>query len=38
LNERIPGAGEVRWIVSATDEAAAEEDLLRLVLRPPCGW
>ncbi len=26
------GAGEVRWLVSSTDEAAAEEDLLRLVL------
>ncbi len=26
------GAGEVRWLVSVTDEAAAEEDLLRLVL------
>ncbi len=26
------GAGEVRWLVSVTDEAVAEEELLRLVL------
>lgn len=30
--EEDTGAGEVRWLVGVTDEAAAEEDLLRLVL------
>jgi ABC-2 type transport system ATP-binding protein len=30
--EEDTGAGEVRWLVSVTDEAAAEEELLRLVL------
>ena len=30
--EEDSGAGEVRWLVSVTDEAAAEEELLRLVL------
>ena len=30
--EEEPDAGEVRWVVRVTDEAAAEEDLLRLVL------
>lgn len=31
--EEEPDAGEVRWVVRVTDEAAAEEELLRLVLR-----
>ena len=30
--EEEPDVGEVRWVVRVTDEAAAEEDLLRLVL------
>jgi ABC-2 type transport system ATP-binding protein len=30
--EEDSGAGEVRWLVGVTDEAAAEEELLRLVL------
>ena len=31
--EEEHGAGEVRWVVRVTDEAAAEEELLRLVLK-----
>ena len=31
--EEEPDAGEVRWVVRVTDEAAAEEELLRVVLK-----